>query len=1084
MPKRTDIKKILLIGSGPIIIGQGCEFDYSGVQACKALKKEGYEVVLVNSNPATIMTDPDFADRTYIEPLSADIILEIIRRERPDALLATLGGQTALNLAMELSERGILKKYRVEMIGATAESINRAEDRAVFKQTMQSIGLELPKSISVHTLAEAIEVVRSSFDSWPLIIRAGYTLGGTGGGIARNESEFIDIVSKGLAASKNSEVLIEESLLGWKEYELEVMRDKLGNCVIVCSIENFDPMGIHTGDSITAAPILTLSDKEYQLMRDKSMEVMKAIGVETGGSNVQWAVEPSTGRQVIIEMNPRVSRSSALASKATGFPIAKIAALLAVGYTLDEIRNDITAVTPACFEPAIDYIVTKVPRFTFEKFPKADPRLGTQMKSVGEAMAIGRTFKESFQKALRSLETGRAGFGADGKDRKYESAADSVLEENLISAGADRVFYIRAAFKRAWSVDRVYELTKIDRFFLRHLEELANYEAEIASVETLEGLKGDIPLFIQAKQFGYSDKQIAYILKSSERQVRLARKSLEIFPTFSLVDTCAGEFEAFTPYYFSTYSPLSAKIQERQKEKRSIIILGGGPNRIGQGIEFDYCCVHAAFALKKAGYESIMINSNPETVSTDYDTSDKLYFEPLTAEDVMHVYEKEGACGVIVQFGGQTPLNLAAALEEAGAAIIGTSTADIELAEDRDYFQKIVDELDVKQAPGGIALNAQEAAAIAERIGYPVLVRPSFVLGGRGMEIAYSRDRLIKYVESAVEDGLAGKPILIDKFLEDAIEVDVDSVSDGKTTVIGAIMEHVEPAGIHSGDSASMIPTSALSPKALASIRAHCAAFAKRLNVRGLMNIQLAVANDEVFVIEVNPRASRTVPFAGKSTGVALAQTATLCMLGKTLEECNFTEEKMVRHYSVKEAVLPFIKFPGADILLTPEMRSTGEVMGIDRSPGLAHIKSQIAAGSAPPETGNLFISLRDKDKRAALSTLASLYEMGFTIYATLGTSTMLRDAGIPSRAIFRISQGRPNIIDMLENDEIHWIITTTEPGEAAITDEMLMRTKAVTKSVPITTTLAGFIANVHGIREKREFGRFEVCTLQEYHKR
>ncbi|MDR2401010.1 MAG: carbamoyl-phosphate synthase large subunit [Deferribacteraceae bacterium] len=1082
MPKRTDIKKILLIGSGPIVIGQGCEFDYSGVQACKALKKEGYEVVLVNSNPATIMTDPEFADRTYIEPLTSDILLEIIRREHPDALLPTLGGQTALNLAMELSERGILKKYRLEMIGATAESINRAENRALFKQTMQSIGLELPKSTSVHTVSEALAVART-FNSYPLIIRPGYTLGGTGGGIAHNEGEFLDIVSKGLAASKNSEVLIEESLLGWKEYEMEVMRDRLGNCVIVCSIENFDPMGIHTGDSITVAPILTLSDKEFQLMRNNSIEVMKAIGVETGGSNVQWAADPKTGRQIIIEMNPRVSRSSALASKATGFPIAKIAALLAVGYTLDEIKNDITAVTPASFEPAIDYIVTKVPRFTFEKFPKADCRLGTQMKSVGEAMAIGRTFKESFQKALRSLETGRGGFGADGKDDKYETVSDEVLEENLATAGADRVFYIRAAFKRSWSTERVHELTGIDPFFLRHLEELANYESEIASAVSLDGLKNDPSLFRQAKEFGYSDKQISFILNSTEKEVRSVRKTLSLIPSFSLVDTCAGEFAAFTPYYFSTYGKLG-EAERKYKDKKSVIILGGGPNRIGQGIEFDYCCVHAAFALKKAGYESIMINSNPETVSTDYDTSDKLYFEPLTTEDVMHVYEREGASGIIVQFGGQTPLNLAASLEGEGAVIIGTGTADIELAEDRDCFQKLANELNVKQAPGGIAYNASEAAEIAERIGYPVLVRPSFVLGGRGMEIAYSKERLISYVESAARDGLAGKPILIDKFLEDAIEVDVDSVSDGESTVIGAIMEHVEPAGVHSGDSASMIPSSALSSEALSLIRSHCAAFAKRLNVRGLMNIQLAVANDEVFVIEVNPRASRTVPFAGKSTGVSLAQIATFCMIGKTLKECGFTEERAVRHHSVKEAVLPFIKFPGADIVLTPEMRSTGEVMGIDRSPGLAHIKSQIAAGSTLPESGNVFISLRDKDKIAGLNMLKELYDMEFTLYATLGTSTMLRNAGIPSRAIFRISQGRPNILDMLENDEIHWIITTTEPGENALTDEMKMRTKAVTKSVPITTTLAGFIANVNGIKEKLEFGGFEVCTLQEYHKR
>ncbi|WP_294504482.1 carbamoyl-phosphate synthase large subunit [uncultured Victivallis sp.] len=1080
MPKRDDIRKIMLIGSGPIVIGQGCEFDYSGVQACKALKREGFEVVLVNSNPATIMTDPEFADRTYIEPLTADILHEIIRRERPDALLPTLGGQTALNLAMELEKRGILERYQVELIGATAEAIERAEDRQLFKQCMLGIGLDLPRSGSAHSMAEA-QAVASTIGSWPLIIRPGFTLGGTGGGIARDQKEFEEIVRRGLDASMNSEVLIEESLLGWKEFEMEVMRDKAGNAVIVCSIENLDPMGVHTGDSITIAPIQTLTDREYQAMRDDSLAVMAAIGVETGGSNVQWAVNPETGRRIIIEMNPRVSRSSALASKATGFPIAKIAALLAVGYTLDELRNDITGSTPSCFEPSLDYVVTKVPRFTFEKFPMADSTLGTQMKSVGEAMAIGRNLKQSLQKALRSLETGRAGFGADGKDGKFESMDDETLKAELIRPNAERIFVIRAALKRGWNVETLNELTGIDPYFLRHLAELAAFEEEIRSAGTLAGLEADRPLFLQAKELGYSDRQIAFLLGTTELEVRAARRRIGLEPFYGTVDTCAGEFEAITPYYYSAWGEGGEPVRDHGGRK-TIMVLGGGPNRIGQGIEFDYCCCHAAFALHKAGYEVVMVNSNPETVSTDYDTSDKLYFEPLTLEDVMHIYERESCSGVIVQFGGQTPLNLAQQLRAAGANVIGTSPDDIDAAEDRDFFKQLASRIGIRQPESGIAHSVDEAVAIAEKIGYPLLVRPSFVLGGRGMVIVYKEKYLRKFVEEAAAVA-EGKPILIDRFLEDATELDVDCISDGKTTVIGAILEHVEPAGIHSGDSASVIPPMTLSKEIQEQVREYARAFARELHVCGLMNMQLAVKDGEIYIIEVNPRASRTVPFVSKATGVPLAALAARCMAGETLESLGFTQEVHIPYTAVKEAVFPFVKFPGVDIVLSPEMKSTGEVMSLDAERGLAYLKSQLAAGNKLPPAGNVFISLRDQDKPKAVKLAEKLVKLGYNLYATLGTSTLLYNAGIKTKAVFRISRGRPNILDLIREKEIQWIINSSESGAEAMVDEIRMRSGAVVSGIPITTTIAGLTAAIEGLADKADFGRFEVCSLQEYHR-
>ena len=1079
MPKREDIKKIMLIGSGPIVIGQACEFDYSGTQACKALREEGYEVVLVNSNPATIMTDPEFADRTYIEPLNKDILHEIIRRERPDALLPTLGGQTALNLAMELAESGILDRYRVEMIGAKADAIKRAEDRDLFKQAMTDIGLDMPKSQSVHTLEDA-KAFAEEIGSFPVIIRPGFTLGGTGGGIAYNWDEFETIVTRGLDASMNNEVLIEESLLGWKEYEMEVMRDRKDNAVIICSIENLDPMGIHTGDSITVAPAQTLTDREYQIMRDKSLDVLRAIGVETGGSNVQWSINPDNGRMIIIEMNPRVSRSSALASKATGFPIAKIAAKLAVGYTLDEICNDITRETPACFEPSIDYVVTKIPRFAFEKFPTADSTLTTQMKSVGEAMAIGKTFKQSFQKALRSLEIGRSGFGADAKDAKFEILTDDEVKASIIRPNALRMFYIREGFKRGWTIEEMFKLSgRIDFWFLRHLHELVAFEDEIKSAGSLDGLKNDKALLIQAKEFGFSDRQIAYLLNDNEFNVYKMRKEAGVMPVYNLVDTCAGEFEAYTPYYYSTYGEQNEK---SENDKKKIMILGGGPNRIGQGIEFDYCCVHASFALRKAGFETIMVNSNPETVSTDYDTSDKLYFEPLTFEDVLHIYERENADGVIVQFGGQTPLNLAAQLEEAGVNIIGTSPAMIEAAEDRDFFQKLVDKINIKQPPNGIATNVDQAVEIANRIDYPVLVRPSFVLGGRAMVIVYNEKFLRKYMTEAVEAS-EERPVLIDRFLEDAIELDVDCISDRETQVIGSIMEHVELAGIHSGDSACTIPATGLSKAVLDQIRDHTYALAKELDVCGLMNVQFAVKNEEVYILEVNPRASRTVPFVSKSIGVPLAKLAALCMAGKKLKDLGFTKEIIPDFYVVKEAVFPFVKFPGVDIILSPEMKSTGEVMGIDINPGIAYLKSQMAAGNRIPKEGNAFISVRDLDKEAVIPLAEDLIKLGFNLYATRGTATILSNAGIKVNAIFRISRGRPNVLDMLEEENLQWIINTPSTGAEPKIDEIQMRAQATTRGIPITTTISGAEAAVEGLRALRDMGRVEICSIQEYHR-
>ena len=1079
MPKRTDIKKIMLIGSGPIVIGQACEFDYSGTQACKSLKEEGYEVLLVNSNPATIMTDPDFADRTYIEPLTKDILHEIIRRERPDAILPTLGGQTALNLALELYDSGILDRYRVEMIGAKAEVIRRAEDRNLFKETMRSIGLDLPKSGSAHNMDEALAIARE-IGTMPLIIRPGFTLGGTGGGIAHDMDEFKEIVTRGLTASMNSEVLIEESLVGWKEFELEVMRDSKDNAVIVCSIENMDPMGVHTGDSITVAPSQTLTDREYQRMRSASLEVMRAIGVETGGSNVQWGVNPRDGRMIIIEMNPRVSRSSALASKATGFPIAKIAAKLAVGYTLDELINDITRETPACFEPAIDYVVTKIPRFAFEKFPTADSTLSTQMKSVGETMSIGRTFKQSLQKAVRSLEVGRAGLGLDGKDGKYSALSDGQLRSELIRPNCHRLFHLREAFKRGWSIEKVCELTGIDPWFLRSIRELADYEEEILGIGSLDKLKKDPALFRQIKEFGYSDRQIAYALKSDEISVFKARKELGLLPVYSLVDTCAGEFEAFTPYYYSSYGEYSEPV--KQSGKKKIMILGGGPNRIGQGIEFDYCCVHASFALRKAGFETIMVNSNPETVSTDYDTSDKLYFEPVTLEDVLHIYEREKPDGVIVQFGGQTPLKLALQLEACGVKIIGTTPKDIDRAEDRDEFNQLIDKLKLLQAPGGIATNIEEAAAAAARIGYPVLMRPSFVLGGRAMVIVYNEQFLRKYMTEAVEAS-EERPVLVDRFLEDATELDVDCISDGETSVIGAIMEHVELAGIHSGDSACVIPTVSLSDKVLEKIRKDTYALAKALNVRGLMNIQFAVQEDRVYILEVNPRASRTVPFVSKSIGIPLAKLAALVMAGKTLKELNYTQEVIPEHYCAKEAVFPFIRFPGIDITLSPEMKSTGEVMGIDLNPGMAYLKTQIAAGNALPQGGDIFLSVRDMDKDEILPYAQELIDLGFTIHATVGTATKLCEGGIPVHPMFKISEGRPNLIDYINAHKLKWIINTPSTGVTPRVDEIHMRAHAVIKGVPITTTLKGLQAAIDGLRALRIMQRMEVCSIQEYHR-
>jgi len=1064
MPRNDQLHKILLIGSGPIIIGQGCEFDYSGVQACKALREEGYEVVLVNSNPATIMTDPEFADRTYIEPITPAVIEMILEREKPDAILPTMGGQTALNAAMELNRNGALARHNVQLIGANALAIAKGEDRQLFKEAMVRIGLDVARSGIARSLVDA-ERVAAEIGTFPLIIRPAFTLGGSGGGIAYNREELETIVEHGLDLSPVSEVLIEESLLGWKEFEMEVMRDRADNCVVVCSIENLDPMGVHTGDSITVAPAQTLSDREYQAMRDASFAVIREIGVETGGSNIQFAVNPDSGRMIVIEMNPRVSRSSALASKATGFPIAKIAAKLAVGYTLDEIPNDITRETPACFEPTIDYCVVKVPRFTFEKFPEADATLTTQMKSVGEAMAIGRTFKEALQKALRSLEIKRFGLCGDGRETRVDK---ETLRRKLSVPNAERIFYLAQAFEDGMSLEEIFGLTKIDRWFLQNI-------AQVVAEQRKLGVLSDVHLR-RAKKLGFSDRQLAHSSGEDEEKIRERRKAASVIPTYRLVDTCAAEFEAYTPYYYSTYG---SENESRPSAKRKIMILGGGPNRIGQGIEFDYCCVHAAFALRELGIETIMVNSNPETVSTDYDTSDKLYFEPLTHEDVLNIYEQEMPEGVIVQFGGQTPLNLAARLKAAGVPIIGTAPESIELAEDRKLFAEMLDRLGLRQTPSGSAVSEDEAVAIAERIGYPVLVRPSFVLGGRAMELVYHAEDLRRYMRSAIEVS-PRRPVLVDRFLEDAIEVDVDCIADGEIAVIGAIMEHIEEAGIHSGDSACAIPTFSLSRSIRDEIMSATKAMAKELEVRGLMNVQFAVKDEKVYVLEVNPRASRTVPFVSKAIGVPLAKLAAKVMTGMTLRELGFTSEIVPTHYSVKEAVFPFLRFEGVNISLGPEMKSTGEVMGIDPDLGLAFAKSQLASQWPLPTAGNVFISVKDIDKPNVVAIAREYAELGFGIIATSGTAGHLAAAGLEITKVFKVAEGRPNVLDLVKNGQIQFIINTPS-GKTPRQDEVKIRTAALAQRIPIMTTVRAASASAKGIRSLQK-GGMTVRSLQEYH--
>jgi carbamoylphosphate synthase large subunit/REP element-mobilizing transposase RayT len=1244
MPRNNQLNKILLIGSGPIVIGQGCEFDYSGVQACKALREEGYEVVLVNSNPATIMTDPEFADRTYIEPITAEVIEAIMEREKPDAILPTLGGQTALNAAIELNRNGALARHGVKLIGANAQAIAKGEDRQLFKEAMLRIGLDVPRSGVARSLAD-VDRVANEIGTFPLIIRPAFTLGGTGGGIAYNREELDVIVARGLDLSPVREVLIEESLVGWKEFEMEVMRDRLDNCVVVCSIENFDPMGVHTGDSITVAPAQTLTDKEYQMMRDAAFAVIREIGVETGGSNIQFAVNPDNGRMVVIEMNPRVSRSSALASKATGFPIAKIAAKLAVGYTLDEIKNDITRETPACFEPTIDYCVIKVPRFTFEKFPQADATLTTRMKSVGEAMAIGRTFKEALQKALRSLEIKRFGLCGDGADKDVDS---ETLRLKLSIPNADRIFYLAQAFQHRMSIDEAYDLTKIDKWFLRNIAEIvvesqmrgsarvsraapdvssdakyskrrlphferpwAKYAVTFSTINRRElspearfivlnaithfhdkryelyaacvmpdhvhillepGIKGNDfnnrPVFwglgelvgsiksfttheinkreqskgsvweeewydrlvrsqqdleekfhyitrnpwdagitrpdenyewiwwqgrnaprdaehrdrddratrlLRLKKLGFSDRQLAVANGMTESEIRAKRKSFGILPTYRLVDTCAAEFEAYTPYYYSTYGDEN---ERRESGKRKIMILGGGPNRIGQGIEFDYCCVHAAFALRELGFETIMVNSNPETVSTDYDTSDKLYFEPLTLEDVLNIYDQEKPEGVFVQFGGQTPLNLASGLTAAGVPILGTQPESIEIAEDRKLFAAMLDKLGLRQTPNGSATGAEQATAIARKVGYPVLVRPSFVLGGRAMELVYNEEDLRRYMASAIEV-TPDRPVLIDRFLEDAIEVDVDCISDGETTVIGAIMEHIEEAGIHSGDSACVIPTFSLSKEVLDEISTATKSMARELKVRGLMNVQFAVKGDDVYVLEVNPRASRTVPFVSKAIGIPLAKVAAKIMTGKSLHELGFTTEIVPQHFSVKEAVFPFLRYEGVDISLGPEMKSTGEVMGIDTDLGLAYAKSQMAAPPPLPRGGNVFVSVKDSDKQAVVPVVREFVNLGFGIIATAGTFEVLKAAKIPVTKVFKLREGRPNVLDRVKNGDINFIINTPS-GKIPREDEVRIRNASLAQRIPIMTTVRAALASANGIRSLQK-RRVSVRSLQEY---
>ena len=1085
MPKRTDLHSILLIGSGPIVIGQACEFDYSGTQACKALKEEGYRVILVNSNPATIMTDPDFADRTYIEPLTLPVLEKIIEKERPDALLPTIGGQTGLNLAIDLAEGGILDRSGVELIGATLPAIKKAEDRDLFKAAMEHIGLDLPRSGYIHSLAEA-SVLRETL-GLPLIIRPSRTLGGAGGGIVQTPQEFQAIVEWGLQASPTHEVLIEESIAGWKEFELEVMRDSQDNVVIICSIENFDPLGVHTGDSITVAPAQTLTDKEYQLMRDAALRIIREIGVDTGGSNIQFAVHPETGRLVVIEMNPRVSRSSALASKATGFPIAKIAAKLAVGYTLDEIPNDITRETPASFEPTIDYVVVKLPRFTFDKFPQTRDLLGPQMKSVGEAMSIGRTFKEALQKAVRSLEIDSHGF--ESTNGSGETSLDA-LRASLQTPNAQRLWSLAEALRLGIGVDELYQLSKIDAWFLDNIEQIVECEKEIQRACPApvlgRGEKSFAPtaalpagLLRRAKQMGFSDVHLGRLLGVSEAAVRAERERLKVLPVYKTVDTCAAEFVAHTPYLYSTYEGEDGEDEAQPTDRKKVVILGGGPNRIGQGIEFDYCCVHAAFALKEDGFEAIMVNCNPETVSTDYDTSDKLYFEPLTLEDVLSIVQRERPYGVIVQFGGQTPLKLAVPLERAGVPILGTPPDAIDRAEDRERFKHMLERLGLRQPANGTARSVEEAVAIAQDIAYPVLVRPSYVLGGRAMELVYDEASLRRYMGEAVSVS-AERPVLIDKFLDDATEVDVDALSDGKRVVVGGIMEHIELAGVHSGDSACSLPPRTLSTTVQAEIRRQTTLLAQELNVIGLMNIQFAVQDDLVFLIEVNPRASRTVPFVSKSIGIPLAKMAARVMAGKTLDELGFTQEVIPTHVNVKEAVFPFIKFPGVDTILGPEMKSTGEVMGVDHSFAMAFAKAQFAAGNILPETGTAFISVRDRDKPATLPIARQLAENGFSLVATRGTGAFLEQHGLSVEVVHKVLEGPPHIVDALQARSIDLVINTTE-GAQSIKDSFSIRRSALECQVPYFTTVAGAEAAVEGIARLKQ-GLLGVCSLQEYH--
>ncbi len=1068
MPKRTDIQSILIIGAGPIVIGQACEFDYSGAQACKALREEGYRVILVNSNPATIMTDPGMADATYIEPVNWQVVERIIAKERPNALLPTMGGQTALNCALDLAREGVLDKYGVELIGASRDAIDKAEDRERFREAMKKIGLETPRSAIAHSLEEAVQVQAQI--GFPAIIRPSFTLGGSGGGIAYNREEFVEICERGLDLSPTSELLIEESVLGWKEYEMEVVRDRKDNCIIICSIENLDPMGVHTGDSITVAPAQTLTDKEYQIMRDASIAVLREIGVETGGSNVQFGIDPTDGRMVIIEMNPRVSRSSALASKATGFPIAKVAAKLAVGYTLDELRNDITGgATPASFEPTIDYVVTKVPRFNFEKFAQANPRLTTQMKSVGEVMAIGRTFQESLQKALRALEIGTDGLN-DKLPADAEDARD-ILRGELKSPGPDRIWYVADAFRAGFTLDEVFGLTAIDPWFLEEIQELVEMELWVAG----KGLATmDRDAVWRLKRKGFSDRRLAALLGVSEHTFRKRRHELGVRPVYKRVDTCAAEFATGTAYLYSTYEE---ECEAAPTDRQKVMVLGGGPNRIGQGIEFDYCCVHAAQACREDGYETIMVNCNPETVSTDYDTSDRLYFEPLTLEDVLEIVHVESPMGIIVQYGGQTPLKLARDLEAAGAPIIGTTPDAIDRAEDRERFQQMLVRLGLRQPPNRTARNQEQAVVLAEEIGYPLVVRPSYVLGGRAMEIVYNEEELRRYMREAVSVSNES-PVLLDRFLDDAIEVDVDAICDGKDVLIGGIMEHIEQAGVHSGDSACSLPPYSLSPAAQDDLRDQMRKMAFELGVVGLMNAQFAIKQGDIYILEVNPRASRTVPFVSKATGYQLAKIAARCMIGKTLKEQGCLDEKVPDHISVKESVFPFIKFPGVDPILGPEMKSTGEVMGVGRSFGEAFSKATLAAGTVLPHSGKVFISVREADRVRVGAMAREFCELGFEVYATRGTAAVIEAAGVPVQRVNKVAEGRPHIVDMIKNEEISFIVNTTE-GKQAIADSYAIRRSALQYKVSYTTTLAGGVATCLALRHQDQGN---VYRLQDLH--